>query len=122
VQTPLLKYPVQVPLLKYSVMRLALFVASMGLLYLLQIRGLLNIVLAAVISLLLSYLLLRRPREELTQQIADRVAGRLKGGPSARRSSLGLDDDAEAEDAALDSAEGDESTAADGVTNPPSAQ
>lgn len=86
------------PLLKYSVMRLALFVAAIGLLYVIGIQDLLpNLVLAGVISLLLSYVLLRRPREELSQQIADRVSGRLKPP-------LGLDDDAEAEDAAVDAA------------------
>jgi hypothetical protein len=87
------------PLLKYSVMRLGLFVAAMGLLYVAGIQTLLpNLLLAAVISLLLSYVLLRRPREELSQQIADRVSGRLK-------TPLGLDDDAEAEDAAVDATE-----------------
>lgn len=85
-------------------MRLALFVTAMGLLYVIGVQALLpNLLLAGVISLLLSYLLLRRPREELSQQIADRVSGRLSGGPSRRRP-LGLDDGAEAEDAAIDAA------------------
>lgn len=93
-----------IPLLKYSVLRLALFVAAMGLLSLVGIRALLpNLLLAGVVSLLLSYLLLRRPREELSRQIADRVSGRLSSGPS-RRKPLGLDDDSEAEDAAIDAA------------------
>jgi hypothetical protein len=98
-------YPGRVlPLLKYSVMRLALFVAAMGLLWLVQIKGLLNILLAALISLLLSYLLLRRPREELSQQIAEKVASRHLSGPSSSRG-LGMDDDSETEDAELDRAE-----------------
>lgn len=88
------------PLLKYSVLRLALFVAAMGLLYVIGIRGLLNLVTAGVVSLLLSYLLLRRPREELSQQIADKVSGRLKDPD--RRSAL--EDDAAAEDAAAEAA------------------
>lgn len=90
-------------------MRLALFAVALGLLYLAGVRGLLNIVLAALVSLMLSYLLLRRPREQLSQEIAERVAGRLKKDPSTRRPApLGLDDDAESEDAAVDRA-----------TNPP---
>jgi hypothetical protein len=94
-----------VPFLTYSVMRLALFVASMGLLYLAGVRGLLNIVLAALVSLMLSYLLLRRPREELSQEIAGRVAGGPRKESSTRpRAPLGLDDDARVEDAAVDRA------------------
>jgi hypothetical protein len=89
------------PLLKYTVLRLALFVASMGVLYLLGMRGLLNVAVAALISLMLSYVLLRRPREDLSQAIAGRISRRL-ADPSERRTPLGLDDDAAAEDAALD--------------------
>jgi len=95
-------YPGRVlPLLKYSVMRLAMFVAAMALLYLVGIKALLpNLLLAGVISLLLSYLLLRRPREELSQQIATRVSGRLQD--PQRRSAVA--EDAEIEDAAVDAA------------------
>ncbi len=89
------------PLLKYTVLRLALFVAAIGVLYLLGARGVLNLALAAVVSLLLSYLLLRGPRDELARAVQGRVEHRLA---SERHSSgmLGLDDDAGAEDAALD--------------------
>jgi hypothetical protein len=86
-------------------MRLALFVAAMGLLYLIGIQALLpNVLLAGVISMLLSYLLLSRPREELSQQIADKVSGRLHAPSGRSRPALGLDDDAEAEDDAVDRA------------------
>jgi hypothetical protein len=63
-------------------MRLALFAVSLGLLYLAGVRGLLVIVLAALVSLMLSYLLLRRPREQLSQEIAGRVA--VRRGPRRR--------------------------------------
>jgi Protein of unknown function (DUF4229) len=87
------------PLLKYSVMRLALFVAAMSLLYVIGIQTLLpNLLAAGVISLLLSYVLLRRPREELSQQIAGRVEARLKDPERKSR----IAEDAEIEDAAAD--------------------
>lgn len=87
------------PLLKYSVMRLALFVAAMSLLYVIGIQALLpNLLAAGVISLLLSYVLLRRPREELSQQIAGRVEARLKDPERKSR----IAEDAELEDAAAD--------------------
>lgn len=96
------------PLLKYSVMRLALFVAAMGLLYVIGVKALLpNLLTAGVISLLLSYVLLRRPREELSQQIAGRVEARLKD--PERRSRVA--EDAEIEDAAVDEITADRSTA-----------
>jgi hypothetical protein len=65
------------PFLKYTVLRLALFVLALGGLALLGAGPLLAVVGAAVISLLLSYLLLRGPREELSRAIAGRVQGRL---------------------------------------------
>ncbi len=94
-------------LIKYTVLRLALFVAAMGVLYLLGARGILNLALAAVVSMLLSYLLLRGPREALAQEVAGRVGRRLDGPADGSRGMLGLDDDSAAEDAAVDNAAGD---------------
>jgi hypothetical protein len=95
------------PLLKYSVMRLALFVAAMALLYVIGIQALLpNLLGAGVISLLLSYLLLRRPREELSQQIAGRVEARLKDPERKSR----IAEDAEIEDAAAEELRADRTT------------
>jgi threonine dehydrogenase-like Zn-dependent dehydrogenase len=65
------------PLLKYTVLRLALFVAAMGLLAVLGAGLIVVVVGAGVISLLLSYVLLRRPREDLTRLIAERTERRL---------------------------------------------
>ncbi len=87
---------------KYSVLRLALFVGAMGVLYLCGARGLLNLLLAAVISMLLSYLLLRGLRDEVSRAIAGQIEARLP--PSGPRT-LGLDDDSTAEDAAVDAAD-----------------
>jgi hypothetical protein len=82
------------PLLKYTVLRLGLFVLALVTLRVLGAGVLLAVVLAALASMLASYVLLRGPREELTAVIEQRVAGRLR-----RR---GQDD--AAEDAAADSA------------------
>ncbi|MFI7587987.1 DUF4229 domain-containing protein [Spongisporangium articulatum] len=82
-----------VALLKFTVLRLGLFVASLGLLFVLGMRGLITFVLAAVISLVLSYILLRRQREELAQALEQRTHERL-----ANRQAAGADADAAAED------------------------
>lgn len=84
---------VQLAILKYSVLRLALFVACLGLLHLVGVGGLLLPVLAAVISLALSYVLLRRHRDQLALAIDRRVHER-----TTRRRPSGADEDAAAED------------------------
>ncbi len=92
--------------LKYTVLRLGLFVAALLVLFLLGARELVALVGAAVISLLLSYVLLRGPREAAARAVAERTRARLGEPPAegeqpaARRPRL--DDDAVAEDAALD--------------------
>jgi hypothetical protein len=82
------------PLLKFTVMRLALFVAALGLLILLGASQLGALLGAAVISFLLSYVLLRRPRQQLAEQIAARV-DRTHPGPATP-----AEEDAALEDAA----------------------
>lgn len=83
--------------LRYSLLRLMLLLGVLVALWLLgglwsPLRDPLLLVLAtAVLSVVLSYFVLRGPREAMTQQIADRVAGRLAPPP--------VDDDAAAEDA-----------------------
>lgn len=87
----------QLAILKYSVLRLALFVACLGLLYLAGVGGLLLPVLAAVISLALSYILLRRQRDQLAVAIDRRVHDR-----TTRRRPSGAAEDAASEDAAAE--------------------
>jgi hypothetical protein len=65
------------PLLKFTVLRLALFLLALVTMRWLGASPLLAVVLAAVVSMLLSYVLLRGPREELAGVIEQRVAGRL---------------------------------------------
>ena len=88
------------PVLRYSVMRLALFVATLGLLALVGARGLLLLMLAAGVSFALSYVLLWRARSDVSRVISERVAARLDRPRSgfARR----LQEDDEIEDAAVD--------------------
>lgn len=83
--------------LRYSLLRLMLLLGVLVALWLLgglwaPLRDPLLLVLAtAVLSVVLSYFVLRGPREAMTQQIADRVSGRLAPAPA--------DEDAAAEDA-----------------------
>lgn len=95
------------PLLVYTVLRLGLFVVVLGVIALFGARGLLLLLLSAVVSLALSYVLLRGPRERLAQQVAERVdpANRRPG-----RIARSLADDARAED---------EEAAGPGTTDPP---
>jgi len=75
-------------------MRLALFVGALWLLFLLGAGPLGAIIGAAVVSFLLSYVLLRGPREQVVEQIAER-AERRHQHPAAP-----TDKDAAHEDAA----------------------
>lgn len=79
--------------LKFTVLRLAVFVASLGLLYVAGVRGLLLPVIAAVVSLVLSYILLRRQRDELALALDQHVRNR-----TANRHPTGAEADAAAED------------------------
>lgn len=91
------------PLLKFTVLRLALFVAALAVLALMGAGGWLLLLLAAVVSLALSYVLLRGPRAELAAAIEQRTARRLSA-------------DEQAEDADVDAADedGDEDGRGDG--------
>ena len=83
-----------VPLLRYTVLRLALFVASLGVFGLLGVRGVALLLLSALVSLGLSYVLLRRQRDAVATVLAERSRNRLD-----RRHPGGVDADAATEDA-----------------------
>jgi hypothetical protein len=91
-----------VTFVRYSLLRLMLLLGVLVALWLVgglwaPLRDPVWLVLAtAVLSVVLSYFVLRVPREAMTQQIADRLATRPSGPV--------LDDDAEAEDAEVDDA------------------
>ena len=90
-------------LIKYTVLRLAIFVASLVLLWAVGVRqSILMLVLAALISLALSYLLLRKQRDDLAVAISEHTRARIE-----RHQTIGAAD-ADVEDAAVDSADEDE--------------
>ncbi len=76
----------------YTLLRLGLFVASLAVLIVLGAGELLALVLAAVISMALSYVLLSRQREAVADRLARRVAERRL------RASSGAEQDADYED------------------------
>jgi hypothetical protein len=91
---------VHLALIKYSVMRMAIFVVSLIGLYAVGVRqSVLMLALALGISFALSYLLLRKQRDEVTRAIQERTSRHLDE-KQARRGFGSAD--AEAEDAALD--------------------
>lgn len=89
------------PVLKYTVMRLVLFVVALALLSLAGAGRLTAVVLAALVSALVSYLLLRGPRDAVAQVIAERVESRLD---HPGRFGQGVREDEQVEDAAVDRA------------------
>ena len=84
-------------MLRYSILRLLIFFGVLSLLWLLGLRDRNEqwqlLVLSALISMVLSYFLLARFREESTRQLAERVQKRTE---AKQRS---IDPDAAAEDA-----------------------
>lgn len=96
-------YPGGVPIvLRYTLLRLSLLAAVGLVVYAVGARDLLLwLVLTAVVSVLLSYVLLRGPREQMTQALLERQQQRRQGGGGSGRVSR-VDRDAAAEDAADD--------------------
>ncbi len=80
-------------LIKYTAMRVAIFVAVLIVLGLLMGGSLLLIVIAWVISVALSYLFLRKPREEVSIALAERTQKRLDDKAAARQAGLDRSDD-----------------------------
>lgn len=68
------------PFLKFTVLRLALFLVALLTISWLGAGPLLAAVLAALVSMMLSYVLLRGPRDEMAAAVQDRIAGRLANG------------------------------------------
>lgn len=91
-------YDGRVPLLTYTLLRLALFGATLGLLYLVGLRGWLLPIVAVVVALAVSYLTLSKPREAATRWMAGRAERRAAGRVAAPK----VDADAAHEDAQLD--------------------
>jgi membrane protein implicated in regulation of membrane protease activity len=60
----------------YTLLRIALFAAVWGVLWLVNVRGLLGLLLAVLLSVPLSFVLLARPRAALAASLEQRVAER----------------------------------------------
>jgi hypothetical protein len=87
-----------VPLLKYTVLRLALFVAALAALAWFGAGPLVAVIGAGVVSMLVSYLLLRGPREDLSRQVSEVIDRRLSRNghvPSADTAAEDAADDAQ---------------------------
>ena len=89
------------PVAVYSALRLGIFLASLLVLVFLGARPLLAVLLAAILSFGLSFVLLRRQRDAVTRVFERRQADRRERGSGRGRGLLGrrLAEDAEAEDA-----------------------
>ncbi|PPK93517.1 uncharacterized protein DUF4229 [Kineococcus xinjiangensis] len=87
------------PYLKYTVLRLGVFVLALVVLTWAGARGWLALGLAAVVSVLLSLVLLRRQREEMALALQRRIDARTAAGPKPTSFGRAADADADAEDA-----------------------
>jgi type II secretory pathway component PulM len=105
-------------MLRYSLLRILLFLGVLSLLWLLGLRDRdqqwMLLVLSALISLVLSYFVLARFREEATETIAARVERRAQD-----RRSRAADSDEAAEDAEADARQAEGWTGQDAGTNRP---
>ena len=86
-------------MLKYSILRLGLFAACLGLLWLVGLRSpdqqILLVALAALISMGLSFFLLRGPRDEVSARITEKLE--KQGAAAGDADHDAADEDAEAQ-------------------------
>ncbi|SDP71530.1 Protein of unknown function [Pedococcus dokdonensis] len=86
-------------MLRYSVLRLLIFFGVLSVLWLLGLRDQdqqwMLLVLAALISMVLSYFVLARFREESTAELARRIQRRAEAKQSGAPAAHGVDEDAE---------------------------
>ena len=84
--------------MRYTLLRIMLFFGTLCLLYLVHLRGFWLIAVSLLASMLISFFVLRRPREELSRTIAAKVDARAE-----RAVARGTDE--QAEDKAADDGE-----------------
>jgi hypothetical protein len=100
--------------LRYSVLRLLLLLGVLCVLWLVGLRGALLLVVTLVVSVPLSYVVLRGPREAMTQQVAERMARRMQEpGPDVDTAAEDAEADAVRRAAADDAAGGSADPEAD---------
>jgi hypothetical protein len=90
---------VHLALIKYTVMRLVLFVVVLIVLGLIMGRSIMWLFLSAVISMALSYLFLRKPREQVAVAITERTGRRLDRKAAERAAGRLSDDELEDQEA-----------------------
>ena len=76
--------------MRYTLLRMMVFFGTLCVLYLAQLRGIWLVVVSLLGSMVISFFVLRRPREELSRSIAARVDARAER--AARR---GVDEQTE---------------------------
>jgi hypothetical protein len=76
--------------MRYTLLRMMVFFGTLCMLYLAQLRGVWLVVVSLLGSMVISFFVLRRPRQELSRSIAARVDARAER--AARR---GVDEQAE---------------------------
>lgn len=85
------------PFVRYSILRLTLLVAVGAVLWVVGARGWLWLLLTALISVTVSYVLLKLPREQAAQAIDDQISGRRRPGRASAIDRDADDEDAESE-------------------------
>lgn len=85
----------------YTLIRLGIFAVVLAVLLLLQIQPFIAAIVAALISLCISIIFLRKPREEASKTLH---AARANRGQAARAKAMSTSDDENVEDTAVDAA------------------
>jgi hypothetical protein len=98
------------PLLVYTAARLAVLLVALGVLYALGARGLLLVVLAVVVSGLVSYLAFARQRDA----VAARLHARVQDGRARIDARTRAEDEADERARAAEAADGGDASRADG--------
>lgn len=80
-------------MVRYTVLRLMLFFGFLSLFWLFSLRGLWLVLAAALASMVVSFYLLRRFRQDFSRQIAERVDARAQR--AAARAQAASDEDVE---------------------------
>lgn len=100
----------------YTLLRIALFGALWGVLWLINVRGMLGLLIAVLLSVPLSFVLLARPRAALAASLEQRVSDRKAREDTLRARLAGEQTDADATDTATAATSAD--TATSGETAP----
>ena len=101
------------PVILYTASRIGIFVACLGLLYLVGMHGILLIAVGFVVSGLLSFVLLNRQRDAMSAFVTERAA-RMRQRFNERLTAEDVDDEAVDDDGARGSGEREADSEKDG--------